>query len=108
MKKQKRFVAMLLALALIVAALAMPAAAASPDEASTYGLVQQIACPRCGFRASLLSINGPTIYMEMRTCSSNSNEHTHAIQRTTLSIDCPFCGNFQDETVKDLGCVTLS
>lgn len=108
MKKNKKLLALFLALALSVAALAMPVAATNYDEASTYGLERPTTCPRCGSAATLLKTEGPDTYIEDMVCTRNSNKHAHAVERGYRDFDCPACGSFRNYIYNDLGCITVS
>ena len=108
MKKSKKLLTLVLALMLSLTTLVMSAAATEAGKTSVDGEVIPTICPRCGWTAELVKYEPPTTYLEMKTCSRNSTEHLHAIERGYSLINCSICGYFYDRIENDFGCVTVN
>ena len=95
MKKAKRIIALILALALIFAFMAMSVSAAT-TEVQPRGYT----CDNCG---GSYNISGDKYYVSAGsvradTCSYNSISHTHPLRKVYREILCATCGNVVGST----------
>ncbi len=102
MKKSKKLVSLLLALAFAFSLMATTALAAEPQ-----GVVLPGTCPHCGEFAAITGSTERILFFELRICSLNPHAHVHGIERWTEYYDCSICGYVAKDYAKDRGCLTM-